>query len=385
MAASPADHLSTIRIDHTGALRAPKELRDAAQQNRQGQLTKEAFDRLREEAIADLVRRQEAVGLPVVTDGELRRKNFQESFYGAVEGFENARDVQPSGENTSARPYTRTDPVGEWRRRVSRPLNKVGNPALDEFKATQALARRPVKVTLLSVDRVTDRFDAANSKAAYRDTDTFVADVVRIQRELIKELVDAGCRYIQIDAPGYTSYVDDICLREMRERGEDPEQNLARSIKADNALIEGFDGVTFGLHICRGGARTIDPATGKVAPQWHREGAYDAIAERLFSELKHQRLLLEYDSERAGGFEPLRFVGKGKIAVLGLVTTKSPDIESKDFLRRRIDEASRHLPLDQLALSPQCGFGGMRATAVSEDVQWKKFEVIVDTARAVWG
>jgi len=384
MAASQADIL-TIRVDHTGALRAPKALRDAAQQARQGQVSKEALDRLREETIAGLVRRQEEVGLPVVTDGELRRKNFQESFYGAVEGFDNAREFHPSGENISAKPYTRTDPVGQWRWRVSRPLEKVGNPALGEFKTTQALAQRPVKVTLLSVDRVTDRFDSADSKAAYRDVDAFVADVVRIQRELIKELVDAGCRYIQIDAPGYTSYVDDICLRHMRDRGEDPEDNLARSIKADNAVIDGFDSVTFGLHICRGGARTIDPATGKVAPQWHREGAYDAIAERLFSELNHQRLLLEYDSERAGGFEPLRFVGRDKVAVLGLVTTKSPDIESKDFLQRRIDEASRHLPLDQLALSPQCGFGGMRATAVDEDVQWKKFEVIVDTARAVWG
>ena len=136
---------------------------------------------------------------------------------------------------------------------------------------------------------------------------------------------------------------------------------------------------------CRGGARTIDPSTGKVVPQWHREGHYDAIAERLFGGLKHQRLLLEYDSDRAGSFEPLRFVPKGKIAVLGLVTTKSPDIESGDVLKRRIDEASRYLPVDQLALSPQCGFGGMRAVAVTEDVQWRKLEVIVETAQAVWG
>ncbi len=327
MAASQSGVLASIRVDHTGALRAPMRLRDAAQENRHGRLPKDALDRLREETIADLIRKQEEVGLPVVTDGELRRKNFQDSFYGAVEGFDNARDVHGSGENTSAKPYTRTDPVGQWRWTVAKRLRKVGNPVLDEFTATQALAKRPVKVTLLSVDRITDRFDSGKSRTIYHDVDEFVADVVRIQRELVTELVDAGCRYIQIDAPGYTSYVDDICVQEMRTRGEDPETNLARSIKADNAVIGGFDGVVFGLHICRGGARTIDPATGKVAPQWHREGSYDAIAERLFSELKHQRLLLEYDSDRAGGFEPLRFVPKDKVAVLGLVTTKSPDIE----------------------------------------------------------
>ncbi|MBT7526923.1 MAG: methionine synthase, partial [Rhodospirillales bacterium] len=193
------------------------------------------------------------------------------------------------------------------------------------------------------------------------------------------------CRYIQIDAPGYTSYVDDVSIAEMRSRGEDPEKRMARSIAADNAVIAGFEGGVFGLHVCRGGARTLDPETGKVAPQWHREGHYDAIAEQLFSELKHDRLLLEYDSERAGDFAPLRFVPKDKVAVLGLVTTKSPDIERSDDLQQRIHEAAAYLPLDNLALSPQCGFGGYRKVAIEEDQQWQKFEVITETARAIWG
>jgi 5-methyltetrahydropteroyltriglutamate--homocysteine methyltransferase len=235
---------------------------------------------------------------------------------------------------------------------------------------------------LLSADRIADQFD--DTGTVYRDVEEFVADVVAIERAMIGELVAAGCRYIQIDAPGYTSYVDDVSLEEMRSRGEDPEKRLARSIAADNAVIAGLEGVVFGLHVCRGGARTLDPSTGKVAPQWHREGHYDAIAEQLFSELRHDRLLLEYDSERAGGFAPLRFVPKDKVAVLGLVTTKSPDIESSDALRRRIDEAAQYLPIEYLALSPQCGFGGYRKIAIEEDLQWKKFEVILETAHAVW-
>jgi 5-methyltetrahydropteroyltriglutamate--homocysteine methyltransferase len=142
--------------------------------------------------------------------------------------------------------------------------------------------------------------------------------------------------------------------------------------------------VTFGIHICRGNARTIDPATGKLVPQWHREGSYDAIAEKLFNTLTHQRILLEYDSERAGGFEPLRLVPKDKIIVLGLVSTKNSDMESFDELKRRIDQASKFLPPDQLALSPQCGFGGIDSKVLSEDEMWKKLATIVRTAEQIW-
>jgi 5-methyltetrahydropteroyltriglutamate--homocysteine methyltransferase len=170
----------------------------------------------------------------------------------------------------------------------------------------------------------------------------------------------------------------------MRARGEDPDENMERSIAADNAVIAGFDEVTFGIHLCRGNPRTIDPATGKVVPQWHREGHYDGIAERLFSRLRHHRLLLEYDDERSGSFAPLRFVPKGKTAVLGLVTTKRPDLEPLDLLRRRIDDATRYLAVEQLALSPQCGFGGLDHIVIPEEDQWRKFERILEAARVVW-
>jgi len=375
------EDLKTLRVDQVGALRAPASLRQLFEKRDQGEVSEEVFVAAREEAIAGIIRKQEEIGVPVVTDGELRRRNFQDSFNAAVGGFA-PRKAKGPGENVSAKPFSRTESAGPRRWPVSEKLYLKRNVPLEEFRLSAAIATSPVKVTLLSADRIADQFDPTGT--VYEDVEAFIADVVAIERAMIGELIAAGCRYIQIDAPGYTSYVDDVSIAEMRSRGEDPEKRLARSIAADNAVIAGFEEVVFGLHVCRGGARTLDPATGKVVPQWHREGHYDAIAEQLFSGLEHDRLLLEYDSERAGGFAPLRFVPKDKVAVLGLVTTKSPDIESPDELRRRVDEAAAYLPLDNLALSPQCGFGGYRKIAIEEDLQWKKFEVIVEAAREIW-
>jgi len=162
----------------------------------------------------------------------------------------------------------------------------------------------------------------------------------------------------------------------MRDRGEDPEQNFSRSLKADNQILEGFDNVTFGIHLCRGNQRSM----------WHREGTYDDIAERLLNELKHDRFLFEYDTPRAGGFEPLRFLPKGKVVVLGLVSTKVPQLEKIDDLKRRIDEASKLVPLEDLCLSPQCGFSSTHhGNALSIDDQWRKLQRVVEVAAEVWG
>jgi 5-methyltetrahydropteroyltriglutamate--homocysteine methyltransferase len=161
----------------------------------------------------------------------------------------------------------------------------------------------------------------------------------------------------------------------MRARGEDPKENFSRSLKADNALVAGFDDVTFGIHLCRGNQRSM----------WHREGSYDDIAERLLNELKYDRFLFEYDTPRAGGFEPLRFLPKGKIIVLGLVSTKVAELESIDDLKRRIDDAGKHVPLDQIAISPQCGFSSdVVGNLISEDDQKRKLEVVVEAARQIW-
>jgi 5-methyltetrahydropteroyltriglutamate--homocysteine methyltransferase len=256
------------------------------------------------------------------------------------------------------------------------PIRLLRNGPLDEFRFAQDLTKRVVKASLITPARVAEAYDEAGSRNVYPDADHFLADVIRIQREMIGGLVDAGCRYIHIDAPDYAAYVDQPSLAAMRERGDDPAVKLERAIVNDNAIIDGFDGVVFGLHVCRGNFRG----------RWAREGAYDAIAERLYNDLSYRRILLEYDSDRAGGFHSLRFMPQGKIAVLGLISTKSRRVETVDELRRRIEEAARFLPVEQLALSPQCGFGSvLDGNPLDEDTQWRKLEVMVETAARIWG
>jgi 5-methyltetrahydropteroyltriglutamate--homocysteine methyltransferase len=251
----------------------------------------------------------------------------------------------------------------------------VRNPPLEEYRRVAPLAQKPVKVSLVGPDRILQRYDHAASRAVYPTVGDFLDDVIAIQRRMIRQLVDAGCRYVHIDEPGYTAYVDEPSLAAMRGRGEDPAENFARSLRANAKLVEGFDGVTFGIHLCRGNQRSM----------WHREGTYDAIAERLFNELPYQRFLLEYDSPRAGSFAPLRFVPRDKVVVLGLVSTKVPELEPLDELRRRIDEAAKYVPLERLAVSPQCGFGSdVVGNLVSEDDQRRKLERVVEVARKTW-
>ena len=388
------ENLKRLRIDHIGSLVRPGKLKEAFARYDRGQLDKEEFRRAQDEAVRDVIAGQEAHGLRVVTDGEFRRHSFQESFSEAVSGFDVPQDIGAYYEQRqlNRNPLERAEqnfdeqgPAIITRRPAVERLQLLRNIPLEEFRFAQRVATKPVKVTLIGPDRVAQRFKWEASKGVYKDLDDFVADVVAIERQMIEELVHAGCRYIQIDAPGYTAYVDQVSLDRMRSRGEDPARNLQRSIDADNALMKTFPDVTFGIHICRGNARTIDPQTGKLVPQWHREGHYDAIAERLFNGLKHHRLLLEYDSERAGSFEPLKFVPKDKVVVLGLVTTKSSELESIDNLKRRIDQATSYIPLDRLAISPQCGFGGIDSKVMSEDEMWRKFDRILETAVQVWG
>ena len=389
---SPTD-LAKIRIDHIGSLVRPAKLKDAFARYDRGQAAPEELAKAQDDAIRDVIQKQEAHGLPIITDGEFRRHSFQESFSECVAGFDvpksvslyyERRDLNQNPLERAEQNFDEAGPAIVTRRAAFERLKLVRNLPLEEFHYAQSVAKVPTKVTVLGPDRIAQRFKWEGSKNVYKDLDDFVDHVVRIERQMITELVRAGCKYIQIDAPGYTAYVDKVSLERMRSRGEDPEKNFRRSIDADNALIEGFPGVTFGIHICRGNARTIDPKTCRLVPQWHREGSYDAIAERLFNTLKHQRLLLEYDSDRAGGFEPLRLAPKNKIVVLGLISTKSSDMETVDDLKRRIDHASQYLPVEQLALSPQCGFGGIDSRVLSEDEMWQKLDRAVETAAEVW-
>lgn len=382
-----------LRVDQVGSLAAPKALQEAFERHARGEVSDTALTEAQDAAIGEAVGKQEAIGLPIVTDGEFRRRNFQDSFANAVTGFDVPERIERSQWHEPNKPLHRTEqnfnapgPAITTRRATVARLAMKRNVVLEEYRYLAGVARRPAKVSMIGPDRIAQRFAWEKSQAVYEDVDAFIADVVAIQRRMIAELVAAGCTYVHMDAPGFTAYVDQVSLDRMRARGEDPDENLARGIEAENDVIAGFEGVTFGLHICRGNPRGFDEKSGQVLPQWHREGSYDAIAERLFSGLNHQRLLLEYDTERAGDFRPLRYVPKGKIAVLGLVTTKTAEIESKDQLKRRIDEAARILPLEQLALSPQCGFSsGVGEVQLDESVQWRKFERIIETARDVWG
>jgi 5-methyltetrahydropteroyltriglutamate--homocysteine methyltransferase len=377
--------LAKIRTDVVGSLLRPMAVREARIALDEGKLAAQALHAIEDDAVRAAVRFQEDIGLDVISDGEIRRLNFQDSFGAAVEGY----DAAPSTLKVYEQRVEGSAPGQRWdiptmhhagtavshRRPAKTKLKLAHNVPLEEYRFVSKVAKKPAKVSLIGPDRISQRFEYESSTAVYRDLDAFVADVVAIERQIITSLVDAGCRYVHIDAPGFTAYVDEPTMAQMRKRGEDPMQNFARSLKAEAAVIADYPGITFGIHLCRGNQRSM----------WHREGAYDAIAERLFNELPHHRFLLEYDTPRAGSFEPLRFVPKGKVVVLGLVSTKVAELETVEGLKRRIGEASKFIPLDQLAISPQCGFASdVVGNMLGPDDQKRKLEVVVETARQVW-
>lgn len=390
MTVSPPSDLRSLRVDQVGSLLRPAALKDTFLRHEQGLSDSQALTRAQDEAIRQLIAQQEAHHLPIITDGEFRRINFMASF-ADVAGYELWKshwEPLPSAEEQAFINQAQQrqaiaqqggrgrDPMHSLRQSATERLRLLRNRPLEEFRFAQQLTTTPVKITLIGPDRITQRFDPQQSRAVYDSVDAFVADAVAIERRMIAELIEAGCRYIQIDEPGYTAYVDERERAEMRARGEDPLANMERSIEANNAVIAPFPNVTFGVHICRGNRRSY----------WLREGAYDAIAEQLFTRLNYQRFLLEYDTVRAGSFAPLRFVPKDKIIVLGLITTKSGRLETVDELTRRIEEAARYISIDQLALSPQCGFASeIGGNLLSEDDQWRKLDVMLATAARVWG
>lgn len=379
--------LATIRNDVVGSLLRPAQLKQARVDYDENKISLDDLRRVEDQCVRAAIAFQEQVGLSVVTDGEYRRLNFQDSFGESVSGYDAGR---PSLKFYEQR-VEGSSPLRRWeipdqgeekgtavaqRRPVKEKLRLERNVPAEEFRFLVEAARKPAKVALIGPDRIAQRFDWQKSKGVYSGLDEFVHDVVKVEREIVAGLLAAGCRYVQIDAPGYTAYVDPPSLAAMRERGENPKENFSRSLRADNALLEGFDDVTFGIHLCRGNQRSM----------WHREGTYDDIAERLLNELKHDRFLFEYDTPRAGGFEPLRFLPKGKVIVLGLVSTKVSQLETVDQLKKRIDEASKYVALEQIAISPQCGFSSdVVGNLISEDDQKRKLEVVVETARQVWG
>ena len=375
--------LKRMRVDQVGSFLRPEDLKAAFLRHARGQLPMEGLVAAQDEAIAALIATEEAHGLPFVTDGEYRRLNWQVSFSdvsgwdlwsGSWAQFLASPDNLGAGEQSNSKG---ADAVLSFRTPATAALKLETSFPASELAFVRKTTQAPAKITLMGPDRVCQMCDIDGSKPFYADADAFLADVVAIQKTMVAGLIEGGAAYIQIDEPSFTGYVDPPTLERMAARGEDPLKNLKRAIAADNAVIAGLAGkAVFGLHICR----------GNRASMWHREGKYDGIAEAVFGGLAYDRLLLEYDTERAGGFEPLRFVPKGTMVVLGLITTKSGAVETVDELRRRLDEASRSIDLDQVALSPQCGFAsGIGGNALSESQQWRKIDVMMETARKVWG
>ncbi len=377
------ERIKGLRTDQVGSLLRPQWLIDAFLARGRGEITQAQLEEDQDRAIRELVLKEEAHDLPVVTDGEYRRLNWQVSFW-EVEGWElwsgswQKTLANPSLREEDERPLTKAaNAVNTYGVPATGKLRLIDNFPLREWRFTSSLTDRPVKANLMGPDRVSQMCRIEESAPWYESHQEFLDDVVAVQRQMVGELVEAGCPYVQLDEPSYTGYVDPDTIELMKSRGEDPTANLMAAIAASNGVIEGLEGrAVFGLHICR----------GNRASMWHREGRYDPIAEALFSTLNFDRLLLEYDTERAGGFEPLRFVPERTRVVLGLLTTKTGELESADELLARIEDASRFIDPDQLALSTQCGFAsGISGNDITEDEQWAKLDLVREVAERAWG
>ena len=325
-------------------------------------------------AVLQVLEVQQRAGMDVVTDGEYRREAFMSELAEAVEGFAPPEESAPMtwyGPGESSTP-TRV-------RVVNGHLNPKRRLTAHEVSFLREHAHKPFKVTLPSPTFIAQgAFKPGVTDAFYPTSDDLLWDLVRVIKEELAATIDDEVEYVQLDAPQYTRYCDLGQREEMRSRGIDPDEAMARAIAADSECLGAVQGrgVVRAVHMCRGNSRS----------RWRSEGGYDPIAEVLFSTLDADRFLLEYDSERAGGFEPLRYMPKGKDVVLGLVTTKTGDLESRDLLLRRIDEASKHFPLEHLAISPQCGFASERnGNLLTWDDQQRKLELVAETARAAWG
>jgi 5-methyltetrahydropteroyltriglutamate--homocysteine methyltransferase len=356
-----------FRAEQVGSLLRPPELLAA----RDG-LSQEELQAVEDQAILVALNKQRELGLDVCTDGEMRRGSWLTDMAEAVEGFVPARrTVEWKGPGGGKE--------GSTGQVVGAKLRKVRKLTGRELPFLKRAASLPFKITLPAPSNfILTGYRPGTTDQFYPHPEDLLEDLVEIVRDEVQWLMAEGVTYIQFDAPYYSYYLDPSMREEAQRAGRDLDQELERGIAADNATLMGLprDGVTVALHVCRGNSRS----------RWLMEGGYDVVAERLFGLLDVDTFLLEYDDQRAGGFEPLRLVPAGKGVVLGLVTSKDPRIESQDDLRRRIDEAARYVPLENLALSPQCGFASVAAgNQMSMDDQWRKLELVVETARKVWG
>jgi 5-methyltetrahydropteroyltriglutamate--homocysteine methyltransferase len=361
-----------FRAEHVGSLLRPPEVLQARAAHAEGRLPASELQRLEDLAIRDAIQKQRDIGLDILSDGEMRRGSWLTDMADAVDGFIRQKvmlDWKGPGGGLEA---SSANAVG-GKLRKARKLTGHEVPLLRSVAPGQFKITLPAPSNFMVASYkpgITDPFYPTHSE--------LLRDLVEIVRDEVQWLVSQGATYIQFDAPYYSHYLNPEHRAEMQGHGRDPDKELEEGIAADNAALRGVprDKVTLALHVCRGNSRS----------RWYSEGGYGAIAEKLFGAMDVHRFLLEYDDERSGDFEPLRQVPRGKTVVLGLITTKQPGIESQDELRRRIDEAARYIPIENLAVSPQCGFASVAAgNLISMDDQWRKLELVAATARSVWG
>jgi methionine synthase II (cobalamin-independent) len=359
-----------FRADHVGSLLRPAALRQAFRAYGAGQIKDPEFAKVQDECIRDIVRRQEALGLKVVTDGEFRRGSYWSRFVERVEGFSvkaadfKFRDDQGNEVEFTA-PYTHA------RLRRTKPL------ALDEFEFLRQVTSATPKITLPSPStmhffRCTDYAD----QAAYSSLDAFFADLAAVYRAEIVDLVNAGCQYIQLDEVAIAQLCDPTARKMVEGVGQDADRLVGLYIEALNdAIAAAPSGGVVGVHMCR----------GNFKGHYLAAGGYERVAEQFFTRTKANHFLLEYDTQRAGDFKPLRFV-KDKGVVLGLISSKSPVLERIEALEGRVREASSHIDLTQLAISPQCGFASTVAgNPVTEEIEYEKLQLAVRVAEQIWG
>lgn len=363
------------RSEGVGSLLRSGALLSARDRLARGALTRATFKWVEDAAVDAALVLQERAGLDVVTDGEQRRLSFQSQMVEAVDGFDHPGPdaflwgqwrSEEHGDRTVERP-----PLA-----VVEPLRRRRALSAEEFVYARARATRPVKVTLPSPSLFAGFWDPDRSRQAYATPEAFLGDVADVLREEVDELVRLGAIYVQLDAPHYTMVVDPAYRDFYASRGWPTERWLGQAAELDNHVLGGRPELVTGLHLCR----------GNQASRWLVSGGYEPLADELFGALDVDRLLLEYDDARSGGFEPLAAIPDDIVAVLGLVTTKTPGRESVDELRARVDEASRYRDPDLLALSPQCGFAtSVHGNAISPADQEAKLRLVAEAATAVWG
>lgn len=363
-----------FRADHVGSLLRPPELL-AARANSDGATLKAMEDK----HVLRVLAKQKELGFEIFTDGELRRRNFMSNFTDAVEGFDLGAEITRGTEAWGAKGQAQEAHVSHVTGIVNAKLRQVRAVTANELPFLERHSPGDIKVLLPSATQFPAiSFKRGVTDKVYKDHSALLWDIVEIIKKDIATLASKGVKYIQIDAPRYSYYLDPQWREWIKkEMGQEPEAALEEAIKADNACFEAArrPGVILAIHLCRGNNRS----------HWYAAGGYDAIAEKLFGTLKVDRFLLEYDDERAGTFEPLRLVPKDKVVVLGLITTKKPQLEKADDVVRRIHEAAKHFPLENLTLSPQCGFASTaEGNLLTEEEQWAKLKLVVEIARRVW-